>query len=81
MESIVPSGEVKRREEKHIQRKRPREAGAGRWALRSPAAPGGVAAPPPARPATPGGSRACAAASRAFASLNTLKRNSIRKDW
>lgn len=50
-------------------------------ALRSQEAPGGVAAPTPARPATPGGSRASAAASGAFASSNTLKCNSTRKDW
>lgn len=69
-------------EEKHPQRGRgSKEPGARRCALRSRAAPGGVAARPPARPATPGGSRACAAACRTFASLNTLKCNSIRKDW
>lgn len=56
-------------------------SGAGRWALRSQAAPGGVAAWPLVRQATPGDSHACAAVSRAFASLNTLKCNSIRKDW
>lgn len=70
------------REEKHIQRgKGPKQPAAGCWALRSPAPPGGVAAPPPTRPATQGSSRACAAASRTFASLNTLKCNSIRKGW
>lgn len=51
----------------------------GHWALRSQAAPRGVAAQPPMHHATPGGSHACAAASGAFASLNTLKCNSTQR--
>ena len=58
MEHSVSLGKVKKKrkkkkenpEEKHIQRrKRPQQPGAGCPALRSPAAPGGVAARPLAR--------------------------------